>query len=145
MEISFFVEGAIPFEKFSEEMQKNAAGGNTGAETTFAGIVRSDVVEGKQVRAIDYSAYTEMAETEFQNVTNTILTKYKDVKILKILHSIGLVKVNEVSLLVFVAAGHRLQAFQALAETVDLIKEKVPIWKKEIFDDETAIWKENEK
>ena len=58
-------------------------------------------------------------------------------------HSFGKVKTGEISLFVFVSSGHRVQAFKACEETVNLIKDEVPIWGKEIFEDESYVWKEN--
>lgn len=117
--------------------------GNIGAHSIFLGQVRADKIDNKKVVSIEYSAYNEMVTQEMKRVINIIADKYSDVKRINILHATGVVKVGEVSMLVFVASGHRIQAFRAVAETVNLIKERIPIWKKENYDDESHSWPTN--
>ncbi len=106
---------------------------NIGGEVIFLGKVRADKFDDKIVKSLEYSAYETMAEKEFENVKNIILQKYSDLKEITILHRIGTIKINEIALLVILKGGHRKQAFKGMDEIVKLIKEKVPIWKKEIF------------
>jgi molybdopterin synthase catalytic subunit len=47
-------------------------------------------------------------------------------------------------LFILVSAGHRQQAIKACAKTVELIKERLPVWKKEIFEDDSHIWRQND-
>ena len=56
---------------------------------------------------------------------------------IEIIHSTGIVNAGEISLLVLVSAGHRQQAMQACSKAVELIKERLPVWKKEIYDDDS--------
>ena len=60
-----------------------------------------------------------------------------------IYHSIGKVKAGEICLFFFVSSKHRASAFDACRYIVEEIKANVPIWGKEIFEDETFVWKEN--
>jgi molybdopterin synthase catalytic subunit len=113
-----------------------------GGHVCFLGTVRADNLHGKIVNAIEYSAYSEMAEIEFSRLKNIILSKYNDLKKIVIYHSLGSVKTGENSLFILISTGHRKQAFEAITEIVDLIKENVPIWKKEIFEDGTYFWTE---
>jgi len=107
----------------------------------FLGQVRADEIQGKKVKSIEYSAYSELVNAEAEKIKKTIYAEFSDVKSVKIVHSTGLVNAGEISLLVFVSAGHRQQAMQACSKTVELIKEKLPVWKKEIFDDDSHKWK----
>jgi molybdopterin synthase catalytic subunit len=107
----------------------------------FLGQVRADIINGKEVRAIEYSAYESMVNVEAENIKKHILSQFGDVKSIDIIHSTGVVSAGELSLVVIVSAGHRLQAFQACNKTVELIKDKLPVWKKEIFVDDTHLWK----
>ena len=107
----------------------------------FLGQVRADRIDGKEVRAIEYSAYESMVNVEAENIKKQILSKFGDVKSIDIIHSTGIVSAGELSLVVLVSAGHRHQAFQACSKTVELIKDKLPVWKKEIFDDDSHKWK----
>ncbi len=85
-----------------------------------------------------------MVTGEADKIKKTILSEFDDVKKIEIIHSTGLVNAGEISLLVVVSAGHRHHAIKACSKAVELIKEKLPIWKKEIFEDDSIQWKENE-
>ncbi len=117
--------------------------GTIGAQSIFLGQVRNDVLEGKKVKEIDYSAYDEMVNSEMEKIFTHIKQNYNDLQKIYVRHSVGVVKAGEHSLFVLVAAGHRRQAFKAVEEIVDLIKEKLPVWKKEILEDGSHIWTEN--
>jgi len=84
-----------------------------------------------------------MVIMEADKINKTILSEFDDVKAIDIIHSKGIVKSGEISLLVMVSAGHRQQAAGACAKAVELIKEKLPIWKKEIFEDDSQKWKQD--
>jgi len=125
------------------EIVKNASNEDIGAHSIFIGQVRKDTINGKTVTGIEYTAYPNMLNPEMQNIIDTVSAKYQDIKKIHILHSTGLVKTGEISLLVFVACGHRKDSFRAMEEIVELIKEKIPVWKKEIFDDNSHQWPSN--
>ena len=116
---------------------------DSGGHSVFLGQVRADEINGKKVRAIEYSAYEGMVTVEADKIKETVLSEFGDAKSIDIVHSTGIVKAGEISLIVFVSAGHRHQAMQACSKTVELIKEKLPVWKKEIFDDDSHEWKQN--
>ncbi len=109
-----------------------------GAVVTFAGTVRL-YSEGKTVHHLEYEAYREMAEKKLQEVEEDVRRRWPAVEDLAIVHRVGRLAVGEASLVVSVAAQHRKQAFEACAYAVDLIKETVPIWKKEVWA-EGAVW-----
>ena len=136
------IQGAIPQELVSEIISETMSG-NMGAQSIFLGQVRNDVLEGKKVLEIDYSAYDEMVNSEMEKIFNHIKSKYEDVQKIYVRHSVGVVKAGEHSLFVLVGAGHRRQAFKAVEEIVDLIKEKLPVWKKEMLEGGGHIWTEN--
>jgi molybdopterin synthase catalytic subunit len=137
-----FFQGAIPHSMVSEIISSSAQSG-IGAHSIFLGEVRSDSINNKIVKEIEYSAYTTMAEEVMGNIVESIKQKFDDLKLIKIIHSIGKVKSGAISLLVFVGCGHRAQAFRAVQETVELIKEKLPVWKKEYFEDGSHNWPHN--
>ena len=107
----------------------------------FLGQVRADEIDGKKVRAIEYSAYVELVNVEVEKIIKSILSEHANVRSVDIIHSTGVVRAGEISLLVFVSAIHRHQAMQACSMAVELIKENLPVWKKEIFEDESHLWK----
>jgi molybdopterin synthase catalytic subunit len=137
-----FFQGAIPHSLVYEIISSSAKSG-IGAHSVFLGEVRPDSIDNKIVKEIEYSLFTPMAQEVLKNIIDSIKQKYDDLKLIKIIHSVGIVKSGEISLLVFVGCGHRSQAFSAVQETVELIKEKLPIWKKEIFEDGSHDWPHN--
>jgi molybdopterin synthase catalytic subunit len=82
-----------------------------------------------------------MVHDEADNIIISVLKESDDVKSIDILHSTGIVKAGEISLLVAVSAGHRKQAMEACSKTVEMIKERLPVWKKEVYDDNSHTWK----
>ena len=104
-----------------------------GAVVTFLGTTRNNF-EGKQVLSLEYEAYEEMALKKLGEVREELQAQF-DLEDIAISHRIGTVPIGESSLVVAVASPHRKEAFQACQVAVDRIKEIVPIWKKEVFDD----------
>lgn len=137
-----FVEGPISPEKIANSIANHQSKTNIGAHSIFLGQVRADEIEGKNVAAIDYSAYEEMAEMEFHNIRESAFEKY-DLTCSHIYHSLGTVKAGEICLFVFTSSGHRKEAIEACNYLVEEIKAKVPIFGKEVFEDETHQWKVN--
>ena len=115
----------------------------SGGHSVFLGQVRADVKGSKQVVAIDYSAYEDMVRKEAEKITQSIFSEFNDVRSVKIMHSTGRVNAGEISLFVLVSSGHRHQAMEACSKTVELIKSNLPIWKKEIFSDNTHEWQKD--
>lgn len=134
--------GAISAAFIAESIAKHASKTSIGAHDIFLGQVRADEIDGKKVSAIDYSAYEEMAEEKFHEIREVIFTKYA-ITCMHVHHSLGVVKAGELCLFVFVSSKHRNHAFDACRELVERIKKEVPIFGKELFEDETFVWKQN--
>jgi molybdopterin synthase catalytic subunit len=132
------IDGPVTPGAISEVVSKGGKNHECGAHSLFLGQVRRDQSEGKSVKAIEYSAYEEMVIMEADKINKSILSEFNDVKAIEIIHSKGYVKTGEISLLVMVSAGHSDHASKACAKAVELIKEKLPIWKKEVFEDDSA-------
>jgi molybdopterin synthase catalytic subunit len=111
-----------------------------GGHSLFLGQVRADEEDGRKVESIEYTAYSSMVRAEADRIRNAVFTQFDDVRSVNILHSTGLVRAGEISLLVLISAGHREQAIQACRETVEMIKKFLPVWKKENYDDNTHLW-----
>ena len=137
-----FVQGAIAAEFIGNSIAKHQSKTSIGAHNIFLGQVRADEIEGKIVSAIEYSAYEEMAEQSFYEIREAAFEKY-DLTCLHIYHSLGMVKTGEICLFVFVSAPRRKVVYEALEFLVEEIKEKVAIFGKEIFEDESYTWKKN--
>ena len=99
-----------------------------GAVVYFLGIVRG-VEEGTAISAIEYETFQRMAEHQF-NLLFAEMEKRWPIESVRLVHRIGLVKVNEPSLWVEVVAPHRGEAFAACQWLIDEMKRVVPIWKK---------------
>lgn len=137
-----FVQGAIPPEKIAKSIANHQSKTNIGAHSIFLGQIRADEIDGKKVSEIDYSAHEEMAEAVFHEIRETAFSKF-DITCAHIYHSLGKVKTGELCLFVFTSSAHRKIAIDACNYFVEEIKAKVPIFGKEIFEDETHQWKVN--
>ena len=137
-----FLEGAISPLFVMEAIAKHSSKLDIGAHSIFLGQVRNDSLEGKEVKAIGYSAYSEMAEEVFNEIREETFEKFS-LSCMHIYHIIGLVRTGEISLFVFTSSKHRKDAIDSCAFIVEKIKEKVPVWGKEIFEDESYVWKTN--
>jgi len=141
MKPGYLINGPITPAVISSLMEKISERTDTGGHSVFLGQVRADYENDKKVKAIDYSAYEGMVNVEAEKIKELILAEFEDVKSIEIVHSTGIVKAGEISLLVLVSAGHRHHAIIACSKAVELIKEKLPVWKREIFDDDSHLWK----
>lgn len=109
-----------------------------GALVVFYGIVRGET-EGRSVSVLEYEAYTAMAEQKMHEIAAEALEKW-NVDRIRIVHRVGALGVGEISVAVAVAAAHRGPAFDACEFCIDTLKQTVPIWKKELFEDGTHTW-----
>ena len=137
-----FREGAIAATFIGDSIAKHQSKTNIGAHEIFLGQVRADEIDGKTVAAIDYSAYEEMANEKFHEIREAAFEKF-ELTCMHIYHSLGRVNTGEICLFVFASSKHRVEARNAVAYLVDTIKTDVPIFGKEVFEDETHTWKVN--
>lgn len=135
------VTGPISPDFISAEIASFQSGGSAGAQSIFLGRVRADNTGSAQTTGIEYSAYEEMAAKVISDIRTELFNRFDDLISMEIWHSTGMVSVGEISLFVLVSSGHRKQAFAATEACVELIKEKLPVWKKEIFSDGSHEWK----
>ena len=110
----------------------------SGAVVLFSGVAR-DHSEGRRVRALEYEAYPSMAEKKLREVADEVRARWP-ITAIGVLHRTGRLAIGETSLLVAVSAAHRREAFEACHYAVDRIKQIVPIWKKEIWEDGDGAW-----
>lgn len=138
-----FMEGPIPPENIAKSIGNHQSKTNIGAHSIFLGQVRADEIEGKVVRAIEYSAYEEMAEQVFHEIRESAFEQF-DMTCCHIYHSLGTVRSGELCLFVFTSSAHRKVAIEACNYLVEEIKAKVPVFGKELFEDESHQWKVNQ-
>jgi molybdopterin synthase catalytic subunit len=101
-----------------------------GAVVCFAGVVRGQE-EAAPIRAIEYETFLKMAEHQFGLLFDEMEKRWP-VESVRLVHRLGLVRVNEASLWVEVIAPHRGEAFAAAQWLIDELKRVVPIWKKPV-------------
>jgi molybdopterin synthase catalytic subunit len=137
-----FKEGPISSEFIGTSIAKHQSKTSIGAHNIFLGQVRADTIDNKTVAAIDYTAYEEMANKKFHEIREATFEKY-DLTCMHIYHSLGKVAVGEICLFVFVSSSRRKVVFEALEFIVEAIKADVPVFGKELFEDESHQWKVN--
>jgi len=138
-----FVEGAISPQFIADSIAKHSTKKDIGAHSIFLGQVRNDEINGELVNAIDYSCYQDMADPILFQIREECFAKY-ELTCMHIYHSLGLVKSGEICLFVFTSSKHRKAAIEACEYLVERIKKEVPIWGKEIFDNNSIQWKVNQ-
>ena len=112
-----------------------------GAVLVFLGTVRNSQEDG-DVRGIDYSAYPEMADAEFDRIVGEAAARWPAARV-ALRHRTGYVPTGEASIAVAVAAPHRADAYEASRYVMDETKRRVPVWKKERFGSGDARWVAN--
>lgn len=103
-----------------------------GAIATFLGTVRRES-RGREVIALEYEAYEEMAEDVMAEIAEEVKSRYDLCKV-AIMHRTGRVEPGETSVAIAVSAPHRQDALAACKDVIDTLKERVPLWKKELYE-----------
>jgi molybdopterin synthase catalytic subunit len=103
-----------------------------GAIATFIGTTRVQS-RGRTVTHLEYEAYPEMAEQVMAEIADELCARY-DVCAIAIHHRTGRVEIGEPSVVIAVSAPHRHDALAACKEAIDTLKERVPLWKKEVYE-----------
>jgi molybdopterin synthase catalytic subunit len=104
-----------------------------GGIALFVGTVRNST-QNKEVTLLDFSGYEPMAVKEMQKIADKALEKFPIHKI-AIHHAVGELKIGAIPVIIAVSSAHRKAAFEACEFAIDTLKETVPIWKKEYFND----------
>src|SRR5690625_1692188 len=108
-----------------------------GAVSTFTGIVR-EFTHGKRTLYLEYQAYVPMAEKKLAEIGAEIKEKWGN-KETAIVHRIGRLEIPEIAVAIAVSTPHRADSFAACRYAIERIKEMVPIWKKEHWED-GSVW-----
>lgn len=113
-----------------------------GAVTTFAGVVREMSDDGRPVTGLSYEAHESMAAAEFEAIAQEARGRFGPCEI-AVAHRIGDLQVGDVAVAVAVGAPHREAAFDACEFTIDELKRRAPIWKKEHYAQGDSEWRTN--
>jgi len=123
------VEGPIDELALERDVRTDA----DGAVLVFRGVARKHS-RGREVVHLEYEAYPEMAEKVMAQIGDEIKERYP-VSNVAIVHRTGVLEVGQASVVIAISAPHRGEAFAASQYAIDRLKQIVPIWKKEIWDD----------
>lgn len=105
----------------------------SGGIDVFIGTVRS-ATQGRKVVQLEFEAYGRMAEKEMKKLAENAMKQWPLHNVI-IHHRTGILTVGETAVIIAVSAAHRDAAFSACRYIIDTLKQTVPIWKKEIFED----------
>jgi len=116
-----------------EACRQVVADSEAGGSAFFLGSVRAQT-HGRKVLRLEFEGYEPMAIKEMETIAVEIRERWGALKI-AIHHRLGTLQIGEIAVLIAVATPHRKAAFEACEYGIDRLKERVPIWKKEIFED----------
>lgn len=115
-----------------------------GAISTFSGITR-DKFQQKRVLRLSYEGYVPMAEKELRKICVEANEKYPSIWKIAVVHILGDCPVGKSSVILAASSPHRRDAMECVMYLIDELKSRVPIWKREIYQDGDgeSVWKEN--
>ena len=110
--------------------------GRAGGIATFIGVVRrsSSGRVGDSVTRLEYEAYVPMAEAEMFAIAGEAVERFGAVHV-AVHHRVGVLEIGEPAVVIAVSTPHRAEAFDACRYIIEELKQRVPIWKKEVFQD----------
>jgi molybdopterin synthase catalytic subunit len=111
-----------------------------GAALLFVGLTR-DHFDGRPVVRLEYEAYEPLALKELEAIGAELQARHPGARV-AIVHRLGLVPTGQASVMIAVSTPHRGECYEASRYAIEALKERVPIWKKEVYADGSA-WKAN--
>ncbi|MBI2525192.1 MAG: molybdenum cofactor biosynthesis protein MoaE [Candidatus Rokubacteria bacterium] len=109
-----------------------------GAIVLFSGVVREET-GGRRVKFLEYEAHAPMAVAKMREIAAAVRARFPGVRKVALAHRVGRLEIGESSVLIAVSSAHRREAFEACHFAIDTLKETVPVWKKEYFED-GGVW-----
>jgi MoaE-MoaD fusion protein len=103
-----------------------------GGTAVFLGTVRDHAPDLDQVTGLEYSAYPEMAEKVLVDIAEELVRDHPAVRGIALLHSVGDLEVGDHTILIVCAAAHRAPAFDACRDALERVKDRAPVWKREL-------------
>lgn len=122
----------------AEDVIQAVEADDAGAIVPFLGTVRNNT-GGRKVSYLEYEAYAPMAEKKMAEIAQEIREKW-GLDHVAMIHRVGRLEIGEVSVAVAVASPHRKEAFEACKYAMDRLKQIVPIWKREVWEDGEQEW-----
>ena len=125
----------VTAEVLSEKATAEAVGDpGAGAIALFSGIVR-DQTGGRRVKFLEYEAHAPMALAKMREIAAAIRARWPGTLRVALVHRVGRLEIGESSVMIAVSSPHRREAFEACHFAIDTLKQTVPVWKKEYFED----------
>jgi len=119
----------------SEERLMGAVGdAGAGGLVLFSGVVREQT-GGRRVKYLEYEAHVPMATAKMREIAVSVRQRWPGIRGVALVHRIGRLEIGESSVMIAVSSPHRAEAFDACRFAIDTLKETVPVWKKEFFED----------
>jgi len=119
------------------EVVSRVDGPDVGGVVSFVGNVRNQA-RGHQIKHLEYEAYPEMAEREMEKIADEAAEQWPGTRV-AIAHRVGHLEIGDAAVVVVAASAHREEAFLACRFAIDTLKQRVPIWKREVATD-GAYW-----
>ena len=116
-----------------DEVMQKVASRNAGATVVFLGTVR-EMTKDKRTLSLEYDAYAPMAKRKLREIGEEMQAKWPQLKV-AITHRVGRLDISEIAVVIAVSSPHRKAAYEANEYAIERIKEIVPIWKKEYWED----------
>jgi len=132
-------KGDISIESILQQLRSNKRFEEVGAVACFLGFVRKRTLDGKEVRHLELEAYGEGAEQAFRVIAQDIRSRPGVVDV-AIHHVVGKLDVSDLILVVMVAGKSRKDAYPALVEAVERVKQEAAIWKREVLVSGESYW-----
>ncbi len=123
------LETPLEIQKYQELVANPGAGGIV----HFVGTVRNNT-RGRRVQHLEFEAYSPMAMAEMRKIAQSACNRWP-AQAVAIHHRLGKLVIGDIAVIIAVATPHRAAAFEACQFCIDSLKQTVPIWKKEVFED----------
>jgi molybdopterin converting factor subunit 1 len=116
-----------------DDVVGRVAGPDAGGVVTFVGVVR-DHARGRSIKYLEYEAYPEMAVREMEKIAGEVAERWPGTRV-AMAHRVGHLEIGDAAVVIAAVSAHRKEAFLACEFTIDTLKVRVPIWKKEVAID----------
>lgn len=119
------------------DVSRSVRADTSGALVVFEGIVRNHD-DGRSVRRIEYSAHPSAGQVVGE-VAEEVAERHPECKV-AVVHRVGELGIGELAMVAAVSSAHRAASFAAISDLVDTVKERLPVWKRQVFTDGSDEW-----
>ena len=127
-----------------EEATKFVSDDSCGAISVFVGVTRKDTLEDGVVKGLEFEAHVPLATAVMTEIISYYLDEEPSVKKVFMCHRLGYVGVGDTNVVLAVSSAHRQVSMRAVEAIMHTLKAKLPVWKKEVFENGQYVWKANQ-